>query len=52
MLRLVPRHLVDALSLCHSWRCHIMVLKMSQDFLGLGYRELCVGPSILGRNTG
>src|SRR5512135_3472172 len=29
MLRLVPRHLVDALSLCHSWRCHIMVLKMS-----------------------
>ena len=29
MLRLVPRHLVDALSLCYSWRCYIVVLKMS-----------------------
>jgi hypothetical protein len=32
MLRSVPRPLADALSLYHSLRCHIMVLKMSEAF--------------------
>jgi hypothetical protein len=28
-MRLVPRHLIDGLTLCYSWRCYFVVLKMS-----------------------